>query len=115
MVAPIKRAEDDNLDSDADHARRGERRGEPDQKRSGRGEDGSGDIGADHVKRAVRQIDQIHDAENEGQPGRHQKQHDAELDPVQHLLDELDHRAGEPLTRPRAGEELAAVLTVPTG
>jgi hypothetical protein len=35
----------------------------------------------------MRQIDQVHDAEHQRQPGRHQEQHDAELQPVQPLLD----------------------------
>ena len=99
MVAPIEPAEDDDLDRNADEDRRSERGAKPDKERAGRGEDGGGNIGADHVKRAMRQVDQVHDAENEGQPGRHQKQHDPELDPVQHLLDEVDHRARGPLIR----------------
>ncbi len=32
------------------------------------------------------QIDQTHDAEHQGQAGRHQKQGDAQLQPVQNLL-----------------------------
>jgi len=39
-----------------------------------------------HVERAVRQIDQVHDAENQGQPGRQEEQHDTQLKPVQDLL-----------------------------
>ena len=39
----------------------------------------------------MRQVDQVHDAEDQGQPGRHQEQHDAELDAVQHLFDRVDH------------------------
>jgi len=99
MIAGVKRAEDQDFDCDADDDRGAERGGKPDEKRSGRGEGGGGNIGTDHVERAVRQIDQVHDAENQGQPGRHQKQHDPELDPVQHLLDDLDH--GGKASRPR--------------
>ena len=36
----------------------------------------------------MRQIDEIHDPENQGQPGGQKKQKNAELKPVQHLADE---------------------------
>jgi hypothetical protein len=43
----------------------------------------------------VRQVDQAHDAENQRQPRRHQKQHDAELNAVEHLLyEEVDLQLG---------------------
>ena len=40
----------------------------------------------------MREIDQIHDAEDERQPGRHQEQHDAELHPVEQLLEDEKRR-----------------------
>jgi len=39
----------------------------------------------------VRQIDEIHDAEHQRQPGRQQEQQQAELQPVQRLFDENQH------------------------
>ena len=53
--------------------------------------EGGGKIGAEHVERAVRQIDQIHDAEDQRQAGREQKQQHAELHAVKALLDEIEH------------------------
>ena len=50
-----------------------------------------GAIGADHVKGAVRQVDDAHDAEDQRQPGRQQKEHDAELNAVQRLLKRQIH------------------------
>ena len=38
------------------------------------------------------EIDQVHDAEDERQPGRHQEQHDAELYAVEKLLERECHR-----------------------
>src|SRR5262249_24663798 len=58
---------------------------------SGQGRERGGEIGADHVERAVRQIDQVHDAEDQRQPGRQQKQQHAELDAVQGLFDQIKH------------------------
>jgi hypothetical protein len=48
---------------------------------AGPGHEGRGEIGAHHVERAVRQIDEIHDAEHQRQPGRQQEQQQAELQP----------------------------------
>ena len=50
---------------------------------SGRRGEGGGEIGAEHVERAVRQIDQVHDAENQRQAGREQKQQHAQLHAVE--------------------------------
>jgi hypothetical protein len=48
----------------------------------------------------VRQIDQAHDAEDQRQPRRHQEQHDAELNAVQHLLyDEINLQLRSELDR----------------
>ena len=48
--------------------------------------------GADHVERAMRQVDQPHDAEDQGEAGRHQEQHYAELEPVEDLLNDQRRR-----------------------
>ena len=60
----------------------------PRRKEPRRLEDVGADVGADHVERAVREVDQVHDAEHQRQPGRHQEQHDAELHAVQALLED---------------------------
>ena len=59
-----------------------------DDEASGQGREGGGEIGADHVERAVRQVDQVHDAEDQRQPGRKQEQQQPELQTVQALFDE---------------------------
>ena len=51
-------------------------------------EERGGQVGADHVERAVGEVDEVHDAEDQRQPGRHQEQHHAELQPVEALLDD---------------------------
>ncbi len=80
--------------------RRGEREHRADDEATGPGREGRGEIGADHVERAVRQIDQVHDAEDQRQPGRQQEQQQAELQAVQALLREQRHR---PLPRTNPG------------
>ena len=57
--------------NDAEHERAGQR----DQPR--------GEERADHVERAVREVDHVHDAEHQRQPGGEQEQHQAELQPVE--------------------------------
>lgn len=51
-------------------------------------QDGGEHIGADHVERAVGQVHQVHDAEHQREPGGDQEQHDAQLQAIEHLLDE---------------------------
>jgi hypothetical protein len=43
----------------------------------------------------VRQVDHVHDAEDQRQPGGEQEQHQAELQPVERLLEDEDagHRS----------------------
>ena len=45
-----------------------------------------------HVERAVGEIDEIHDAEDERQPGGEQEQQQAELQAVQALFDQEQHQ-----------------------
>ena len=52
-------------------------------------DEGRGEIGAQHVERAVRQVDEVHDAEDQRQPGGEQEQQQAELQAVEALLDEI--------------------------
>jgi hypothetical protein len=42
----------------------------------------------------MRQVDQVHDAEDQRQPCRHQEQHDAKLGSIEELLEQQDHGAG---------------------
>src|SRR4029077_7549212 len=60
--------------------------------------------------------DQVHDAEDQRQPGRHQEQHDPELRPVQKLLDQMDHRTVlMDVTVAKAGTNSSAVPPIPAG
>ena len=88
VIALVERAEDDDLERDADRDRRRRAAASPSRNEPVAAKRRRRDIGADHVERAVRQVDHVHDAEDQRQPGRHQEQHDPELHPVQHLLDE---------------------------
>jgi hypothetical protein len=60
--------------------------------------DGGNQVGANHVQRTVGQVDHVHDAEHQRQPGGQQEQHQAELQAVEHLLKNQDARHGDCLT-----------------
>src|SRR5207253_10946659 len=45
----------------------------------------------EHIERAVRQVDQIHNAEDQRQPGCQQEQQHAKLHAVETLFDEIKH------------------------
>jgi hypothetical protein len=51
----------------------------------------------------VRQVDHVHHAEHQRQPGGEQKQHQAELQAVQRLLDEQDAAHARPMARAARG------------
>ena len=91
MVAAVERPDRDHLQRHADDERRDQREDRAEHEAAGDCGEGRGEIGAEHVERAVRQIDQIHDAEDQRQPGRQQEQQHAELDAVQALFDEVEH------------------------
>ena len=99
MVAAVESPDDGDLHDGTRCGGCGEARREPHPVGAGRGGDGGAGEGADHVERAVGQVDEAHDAEDQRQPGRHQKKHDAELQAVQQLLDdERDRQFGDPVT-----------------
>ena len=50
------------------------------------------DIGAEHQELAVREIDHVHDAEDQGQPGRDQRQDHPGHDAVDRLDQDLVER-----------------------
>ena len=60
---------------------------------AGQQREGRHEIGADHVERAVRQIDQVHDAEDQRQAGRQQEQQQPELQAVQALFQKQQHNS----------------------
>ena len=100
-----------HLDERAGRRRGGEAGDEPEPERAGRRRDRGAGEGADHVERAVREIDQPHDAEDQRQPGRHQEQHDAELQAVQQLLDDEGGLQSESIVirMPRSGSPVVPV------
>src|SRR5439155_20048170 len=61
---------------------------EREHERPGPGREDRGEVGADHVERSMGEVDQVHDPEHEGQAGRHEEEHDAELQAVEALDDE---------------------------
>ena len=99
MVAAVEAADDGDLHDGARRSGCRQARSQPHPVGAGHGGDGGAGEGADHVERAVGEIDEAHDAEDQRQPGRHQKKHDAELQAVQQLLDdERDRQFGNPVT-----------------
>ena len=91
MVAAVERPDRDHLQRHADQQRRDQRQQRTEHEAAGQRREGRGEIGADHVERAVRQIDQVHDAEDQRQAGRQQEQQHAELDAVEALFDQIKH------------------------
>jgi hypothetical protein len=88
MVALIEMAEDQEFERQPDQQRGGQRQRQPQHEAAGQPDEGHGQIGAEHVLHAMRQVDEVHHAEDERQPGRDQEQQDAELQAVQDLDDE---------------------------
>ena len=91
MVAAVEPPDRDHFKHHADDKRRDEREDGAEHEAIGPFGEGRGEIGADHVERAVRQIDEVHDAEDQRQPRRQQEQQHAELNAVEKLLDEIEH------------------------
>ena len=83
MIAAVEPAYRDHLERHADHERSDDRENGAEHEAVGPGRKCRREIGAEHIERAVRQIDQIHDAEDQRQSGRQQEQQHAELDAVQ--------------------------------
>ena len=101
MVAPVELSQRDDLDQRPDQPGRHQGRDHADQKIPRGLGHRRRDIGADHVQRPMGQVDQVHDPEHQGQPGRQQEQHDALLQSVQGLLEKK--LCGHRLSMRRAG------------
>src|ERR1700722_2322765 len=91
MAAAVERPDRDYFERDAGDECRSQRHEGAEHETSGQRGKGRGEIGAEHVERAVRQVDQVHDAEDQRQPGGEQEQQHAELHAVEKLLDEIEH------------------------
>ena len=76
------------LASTADQRRRREGQEHGDRERAGPLLKRRGEVGAHHVERPVGEVHQVHDPEDEGQPGRHEEEYDAELETIQDLDEE---------------------------
>ena len=92
MIAAVKMSQRHEFQHDAQEQRRAERQDNPKNEIPGPRHEGRGKIGPHHVERTMRQIDQVHDAEYQRQPRREQKQQQAELQSVQELFDDKQHR-----------------------
>jgi hypothetical protein len=91
MRAPVERPDRDHFQDHADNERGEKREDGAEHEAAGPFRKGGGEIGADHIKRAVRQVDEVHDAEDQRQPRRQEEQQHPKLDAVQKLLDEIQH------------------------
>ena len=87
MVAQVQPPDDDELDDESGDRRRGRACGDGDDERRAFRRGRSGDVRAEHVDGAVREIDHAHDPEHQREPRREQKDHHAELQPVEDLLE----------------------------
>ena len=97
VVALVQAGQRNAVDGHAQHhgAQHRAQRAEQEGPRGRR--DGGGQKGPHHVERAMRQVDKIHDAEDQRQPGCQQEQQHPELQPVEHL--------GEDQRRGHGGQE----------
>src|SRR5205085_10932261 len=91
---------DQRAESGGDQRRQHERRPE----RSGEMHEGEADEGAQHIERAVSEIDEIHQAEDDREADRQQKEQHRVLQPVEELDDERrgieNHGCAGPVYRP---------------
>ena len=93
MVAAVEPPHGYHLDGHARDQRGRQGQHDADEERAGQRREGGGEVGAQHVERAVRQVDEVHDAEDQRQAGREQEQQQAELQSVEELLDQQQHGA----------------------
>jgi len=85
MVSLVQGSQDNQVQHHpSDHHCRDGEHDAPNERAGPKGQ-GGGKKPAEHVKGAVRQIDHIHDPEDQGQAGGHQKQNDAKLKSVEKL------------------------------
>ena len=88
MAAVVEVAEDEHFQQQPEGQRRRQRQHETQPEAAAPGGQRGHQIGAHHVLHAVREIDEVHDAEDERQPRRDEEQDQAELETVQHLHEE---------------------------
>ena len=92
MIATVEMPQRHQFQHDAEQQRRAERHQDAEDEIPAPGHERRREIGAHHVERSMRKIDEIHDAEDECQTGCEQKQQQTELQPVQELFDDKQHR-----------------------
>jgi hypothetical protein len=90
VIAAVELPEHQEFQEQPEEERGGEREDQRRQEIAGDGVERDREIGAEHVLDAVRQVDEVHHAEHQGEPGRDQEQQHAELKPVE----DLDHEQG---------------------
>ncbi len=73
VIASVERPDRNHLKRHSGHQRREQRQSDAGQETVGERCKCCGEVRAEHVERAVRQIDQIHDAKDQGQAGCEQK------------------------------------------
>ena len=85
MIAVVEMSEHREFQQKPEGERCGERQHERGEKAAGERVEGDREIGAQHVLHAVREVDEIHHAEDQRQPCRDEEQEDAELQTIQDL------------------------------
>ena len=96
MAASVEPPYRDHFKHHADGERAENRKDGPEHKTVRPHRESGRQIGADHIERAVRQVDEIHDAEDQRQACRQQEQQHAELNAVEKLLDQVHHSRVNP-------------------
>ena len=86
MLPIIEPSDDEEFDDSSGRRRAGEAGDKTEPEGPRRCRHSRAGEGAHHVERTVCEIDQAHDAEDQRQPGSHEKQHDAELKAIEQLL-----------------------------
>ncbi len=92
MIPGVELPEGHHLDSHAHQGGGGQGGEEPDPPGAGPTRHSGPHKGSHHVEGAVGQVDEIHDPEDEGQTRGHQEEHHAELQAVEHLLNDQEER-----------------------
>ena len=92
MVAVIQVSEDQHFQRQAENECRQQAKQQRCEEVAGQPEEQKSQVSADHVLHAMGQVDEAHDAEDQRQPGRDQKQQHAVLQTVEDLNEEQCER-----------------------
>ena len=103
MVPVIETAENNEFRCHPRKGGGGQSGQQPQEKGIGTGGHGGPHIGPYHIKGPMGQVDHLHDSENQGQTGGHEKKGDTQLEAVENLFNNEKHNnKGSPGCYPKA-------------